>query len=110
MGRPIEWTKKRKADLLADFLAYIEESDIPIEAEFAYMHGMSKSYLYSFPEFSEPIKLCVTKKEANLQVKGLNREIDTTMAIFSLKQLGWKDKQEIEHSGSVTIIDDIPRK
>jgi len=34
-----------------------------------------------------------------------------TMLIWLGKQyLGQSDKQEIEHSGSVTIIDDIPRK
>ena len=102
MARPVKWTKKRKAALLADFLKYIEANDIPIVAEFSYQHGMSKSYLYSFPEFSEPIKLCITKKEANLEGKSLVKEIDTTMAIFSLKQLGWTDKQALEHSGAIS--------
>lgn len=109
MGRPIEWTKKRKAALLADFLTYIDESDIPIIAEFCAKNHLYRQLMYDFEEFSDAIKQCTTKKEAALESLGLTNNINSTMAIFSLKQLGWKDKTEIEHSGSVTIIDDIPR-
>jgi hypothetical protein len=38
---------------------------------------------------------------------------DVTAQIFWLKNRRpdrWREKQEIEHSGSVQIIDDIPRK
>ena len=102
-GRPVEWTDERKAALLAAFLAYIEESDIPIIAEFAYKNGIHKQRLYEFSEFADAIKLCTTKKEAALETMGLSRDIDTTMAIFSLKQLGWRDKQEIEVDASLEI-------
>lgn len=35
---------------------------------------------------------------------GLEGKIDKTMAIFSLKQLGWKDRQEIDNN--ITFDDD----
>jgi len=35
------------------------------------------------------------KKEAQLEKLGAFNVINSTMAIFSLKQLGWRDKQEI---------------
>ena len=41
------------------------------------------------------------KKEAQLERLALRKEINHTMAIFSLKQLGWKDTQDIAHSGTI---------
>ena len=96
MARPVEWTSEIRATLLADFLVYIDESDIPIVAEFAWKHHVHKQRLYEWPEFADAIKECVTKKEAQLESLAMTKQIDTTMAIFSLKQLGWKDKQEIQ--------------
>lgn len=45
-----------------------------------------------------------------LERKALSGEIDKTMAIFSLKQLGWSDKHELtpmETVMRVTIMDDV---
>ncbi len=95
MGRPIEWTKKRKAALLADFLTYIEESDIPIIAEFCYKHDVRRAFLYETPEFSYAIERCIGKKEAQLESLGLTNQINVSMAQLSLKQLGWKEKTEV---------------
>jgi hypothetical protein len=110
MARPVEWTDELKSALLDDFINYVEEQDIPIIAEFCAKHHVYKQRLYEWAEFADSIKWCITKKEGALESMGLTKQIDTTMAIFSLKQLGWKDKTEVEHSGSVTIVDDIPRK
>lgn len=41
------------------------------------------------------IKRLVDAKEYMLERKGLEGTIEKTMAIFSLKQLGWKDRQEV---------------
>lgn len=91
LGRPIEYDREK---LLADLEKYVNETEIPIAAEFAYLNGMSRSYLYEIPEISDAIKWLITKKEAQLERKGMNNEINTAMAIMGLKQLGWKDKPD----------------
>jgi len=96
VGRPIEWTPQRIEALRVKFLQYIKDTEIPIIAEFAYLNGTYRQLLYDLPEFSDAIKLCISKKESALEKKGLTGEVNTTMAIFSLKQLGWKDKQEVD--------------
>lgn len=103
-GRPIKWTKKKRLELLHRFFLYIEEHDIPIIAEFSYLNDLDRRRLYEFEEFSHAIKICISKKEANLEKGALTRAIDPGMAKFSLAQLGWSDKQEIAHSGGVRIV------
>lgn len=78
---------------------YIASTDIPILAEFAYQHNVLRESIYDYPEFSTLRKTLIAKKEAQLERKGLEGEIDRTMAIFSLKQLGWTDRQQMEHTG-----------
>ena len=113
MARPVKYTDEIIAEMVVKMDAYIEENPIPIVAEFAYMNGIPKRTLYDLADKNEEllhsIKVLVTKKEAQLERLGLAGAIDKTMAVFSLKQLGWKDKNETEHTGAVgiTIIDDV---
>jgi hypothetical protein len=101
-------TQKQNEDILGKLEKYIEETDIPIVAEFAYLNKIRRQFLYESALLSDAIKRLVDKKEAQLERKGLKGEIDKTMAIFSLKQLGWSDKQEIiTHEGVKIIKDDI---
>ena len=108
-GRPREYSDKQISELVKAFEKYIEENDLPIVAEFAYMHNIDRTLLYDRPEFSTLLKKCVAKKEARLERGLLTGEYNAPGAIFSLKQLGWKDKQEIEHSGGVkqTVTHDL---
>ena len=46
--------------------------------------------------FSTLLKKCIAKKEANLEKGALTGKLNPSMAIFSLKQLGWRDKKEEE--------------
>ena len=88
-GRPREYDR----DLIAQqFAAYILETEIPIVAEFAAQHGLSKQFLYDCEELSGLVKQCTCKKEGALERKALQGDCNVTMAIFSLKQLGWTDK------------------
>lgn len=86
------------------FSKYIEDTDIPIIAEFAYQHDVTRQSLYDYDAFSTLLKKAIAKKEAQLERLALMGQVDKTMAIFSLKQLGWSDRQQVEHSGS----DDTP--
>ena len=70
--------------------------DIPIIAEFCYKNKISRQRLYEFDELTDVMELIIAKKEAQLERQALKNEIDHSMAIFSLKQLGWSDRQKIE--------------
>jgi hypothetical protein len=100
-GRPPKHTPEQIEVLLKEFKEYIDKELIPIIAEFSYKHGFGKEYLYDRPEFSNLLKECVAKKEAQLEKGALANKLNPSMAIFSLKQLGWRDKTEIEHSGNI---------
>lgn len=97
-GRPRNLSAEQVANLLQKFEQYINETDIPIIAEFAYQNEINRQTLYDYDEFSTLIKICIDKKEAQLERKALQGEVNPTVAIFSLKQLGWKDRQEIDQN------------
>ena len=108
-GRPPEYSEKQIAELLKAFERYIEENDLPIIAEFAYMNNIDRTLLYDRQEFATLVKKAVAKKESRLERGLLTGEYNAPGAIFSLKQLGWRDRQEIEHSGGVkqTVTHDL---
>ena len=113
MPRPVKYTDEVIANIAEAMNEYTIRTDIPIAAEFAWQNSIPKSTLYNLAEKNEElleaIKRLTDKKEAQLERQCLNGKIDKTMAVFSLKQLGWKDKTETEHSGSVgiNIVDDV---
>lgn len=100
-GRPREYDRDA---LYQAFEQYISQTEIPIIAEFAYQNRVLRETLYDWPEFSTLLKECISKKEAALERKSLTGDCNVTMAIFSLKQLGWSDKQETKHSGQIVQI------
>ncbi|MHA1302979.1 MAG: terminase small subunit [Candidatus Heimdallarchaeaceae archaeon] len=105
IGRPKIYTDEKIEHIRLKFEEYIEKEDVPIIAEFSYLHNVNRARLYEFEKinelFSDTIQKCRDKKESQLEKLGLMNIINPTMAIFSLKQLGWRDKQELEHSGTV---------
>jgi len=102
-GRPIVWDKEKIEETIELLDKYIDDNEIPIVAEFAYLHNIRKATLYEKEELKYSIKRLTEKKEAQLEKGALSGVINTTMAIFSLKQIGWSDKQEIEHSGEMSV-------
>lgn len=100
MGRPRKLTDERVSELLGLLEEYIRDTDIPILAEFAYQNNIDRATLYDYDEFSTLRKALIAKKEAQLERMGLAGEVDRTMAVFSLKQLGWSDKQQLQHTGA----------
>jgi hypothetical protein len=107
MGRPKKYTDKIITELAKRLEGYIDETDVPILKEFAHMSHISSQRLYDFEkvneEFSEAIKRLRDKKEAQLEKLGLLNVLNPTMAIFSLKQMGWKDRKEIAHEGELNV-------
>ncbi len=102
VGRPVTvWTPKRIAEIKKQMIDYTDETAIPILVEFAYTHDVIRKELYRHDELRDTIKRMMHKKEAQLEKLALSGKAPTAMCIFSLKQLGWSDKQEIEHSGGI---------
>ena len=92
VGRPPKFTMKQIRELMVEFTQYIETEIIPTVAGFAADHKLGKNYFYDRAEFSELIKRCHSKREAGLERGAISGEINPTVAIFALKQLGWRDK------------------
>lgn len=86
--------KHDREALRVKFLKYIEESDIPTIAGFAYSVGIGRQQVYEYPELADAIKRCIAKKEDILERGALTGQFNASMAIFSLKQIGWKDKAD----------------
>ena len=101
------YTPEKIKEIHSALNKYIDETDIPIVCEFAYKNNIRRTALYEIPELADTLKKLIEKKEAQLELKGLKGEINTTMAIFSLKQIGWKDKQEVDmtHNFTPEILD-----
>lgn len=95
-GRRPKYDDKAIEELLVKFKDYIDRSDIPIIAEFAYQNGCGKQFFYDRPEFSDLLKICLAKKESALETGALKGVLNPTMAVFSLKQMGWTDRQQVE--------------
>ena len=96
MGRPRVYD--RDAIGLA-FEQYIEQTEIPILAEFATKHKLHKQFMYDCPEFADLVKRCLSKKESALERMAVAGNVNCAMAIFSLKQMGWSDRQDLTHKG-----------
>lgn len=95
-GRPREYDRVK---ILAAFEKYIKDTDIPIVAEFSSQQGFGRGMMYEWDTFKEALARCTAKKEAALERAGLDGSANVAMAIFSLKQLGWKDRTDLTHMG-----------
>ena len=105
IGRPRKYTVKRIKDIIKKINAYIKSEEIPIVAEFAYKNNVRRQALYEYSEFSDTIKKLIAKKEANLEKLALVGAINPTMAIFSLKQLGWSDRRDLNIAATINKTD-----
>lgn len=113
-GRP---RKVNIKNLINGVDEYIASTPLPIVAEYALQNGITRQYLYELAdkeksegrnELSDAIKRIADTKAIALEKGALIGKFSASMAIFSLKQLGWKDRPEEKNEGTgVTIIDDF---
>ena len=96
VGHPIEYTEEILSKIETALLSYIKQTEIPILAEFAYKNDIRRAALYEHDELTYAREKCLAKKEAQLEAMGLKGDVNPSMAIFSLKQLGWRDRKEID--------------
>lgn len=104
-GRPRIWDDPDELEKACD--GYFNDENLkPTVTGLALHLGFdSKQSLYDYrdrPEFSYPIKKALTLIE-KYHEEGLS-ENNVAGRIFALKNMGWKDKAEIEHSGTATPI------
>ena len=101
MGRPKN--PKYDIDFVIDTIEeYIANTELPIFKEVCVMNNWCNEYIYQMAkeneDLSHSIKKLSDKKEVELERGGLTGKYNKTMAVFSLKQLGWKDKIELEQT------------
>ena len=82
---------------------YVKNTEIPIFKEWCWQNDVLNCTVMTWPEFKDLHDACIAKKEAALERASLQGSVNTTQAIFSLKQLGWSDKQQVEHVTPQTI-------
>jgi hypothetical protein len=107
MARPREWTEERIEELRLDLEEY---SDDPDFCHMCLWHARTSTYRDLLPTFiernsafSDTLKAAKAKAEAHTMTKGANGTMNPTICVFTQKQHGWTDRQEIEHSGSLGI-------
>lgn len=87
-------------NLIQDINEYADTTDFPILKELCYLKNYNYDTVMKYQKQNEDIKAAVKrllyKKEAYLEREGLKGTINPTMAVFSLKQLGWRDKQDTD--------------
>lgn len=81
---------------------------LPTLTNFAKKIGVARCTIYEWaerhPEFSDAVKRAQELQEEILMQNGLFGGYEKTFAIFTAKNvLGWRDKQDVEHSGGMNI-------
>jgi len=104
MARPLTWDDAEAFSKAVD--DYFNKTEVPTWSGLAlYLGFESRSSLQNYkerPEFLHPIKRALLRMEDLYEFR-LNQARNPTGAIFALKNFGWKDKQEVEQSGGLTI-------
>jgi len=99
VGHPVtKYTPQKIKEIKKKLEKYCKDTQIPIIAEFAYLNDIRKQTLYELPELADSIKKIIEKKETMLERGSLTNQLNTSQAIFSLKQLGWRDRFDINHN------------
>ena len=98
-------------NLVKDIKEYTKNTDYPILKELCY----KKHYNYDVimakqrddEELCQSIKELLYKKEAYLEYNGVHGKLSNTMAVFTLKQLGWRDLVEINNRTEISKLDEL---
>lgn len=87
-------------NLIKDINEYAENTEYPILKELCYLKDYNYDTVMKMQRNDEKlmqsIKKLLYKKESYLEREGVKGTINQTMAVFTLKQLGWRDKQPDE--------------
>jgi len=107
-GRP--FTIDREA-LKQKMLEYLDGEGYKTITSFCRKAKISRSWLYALcledqelKDISEQINIA---REEHLELGGLSGDLNAGMAKFALSQLGWSEKQEIDHTSKHEKINSI---
>lgn len=114
MARPVsgKYVQGEMVDKLNDYTdTCIRKKKVPILKEVVVKMNWNYDYVMTlerkegWEELREAINRLVNTKEYMLERLALDGKITNTMAVFSLKQLGWKDQQtmDVQSSNSKAI-------
>lgn len=96
-GRP---KTDKYANLVKDIQEYTKKTDYPILKELCYQKHYNYDTIMKYQredeELMQSIKELLYKKETYLERNGILGKLSNTMAVFTLKQLGWKDNIEVK--------------
>jgi hypothetical protein len=95
----IDWTQERIDEVLEALNKYIDETEVPVLAEFCYKNDIRRSRIYELDVFKYAREKLIEKKESVLFLGGLSGKYNCSMAQFGLNQLGWKTKTEVDVGG-----------
>lgn len=110
MGRP---NTGKYDNLIEDIVEYTNNTEYPILKELCYMKHYNYDYVMQKQKndenLSQSIKELLYKKEAYLEREGIKGNIAQTMAVFTLKQLGWRDNIDVHHD-NLTKVEELLNK
>lgn len=112
VGRPLLYSDVETLAAKCD--AYFEqcetENERPMISGLTYFLGFAdKTTLYDYrdrPEFSHPVKRAILRVEMAYEAKLDSQAV--TGSIFALKNMGWKDKTEHDHTSDGKEISQAP--
>lgn len=94
---------EKMCEIIEDYLQHcISHKKVPVFKEITVKQKWNYSYVWQlkdkegYEDLKETIQRLIDAKEWMLESLGLTGKIDRTMAVFSLKQLGWKDNQIVD--------------
>lgn len=108
-GRPNKYTPERLKEIVQMLTEYIDNTEMPILAEFGYKNNIDSKHLYDYSEFTDLLKKAIQKKAVYLERKALGNDVNVTQAIFSLKQIGWSDKKKVDIDAKVENKTDLSK-
>jgi hypothetical protein len=101
VGAPRAYSDAEVAEICQKFEEYIDRTEVPILSEFLWMNKLPKMIFYQYPEIATLREFCMQKKQAQIERLCSTGQWDVRMGMFSLRQMGWSDKHEVEHSGKI---------
>lgn len=107
---PSKWTDEVVERIADELVAWFKSSPanwylMQFAIEYDYLACYFDDWAHRNEKFNVALKKAKQIQEARLVQLALARKVDTTMAIFALKNVaGWRDKQEHEHTGNSTNI------
>jgi hypothetical protein len=112
VGRPEKYTPEVLAKLGQDLLEWFARKENIWLKDFATLKGFHWAQFSQFASKSDDFSLALKRakdiQESKLVKLGLSKEVNSSMAIFALKNVsGWRDVQEVRHDPPS---EDSPRK